>query len=267
MKSFYNPHENAAISDALPVDGRRTAETVAHRSRGRELVAAGSALVIALSTGVAFAQPRVEGSVGAAKRYRAPALSERDMVLGDAALQNLLQSDTLDKILRDESVQVVTSDRDVRRRLARADLRSLEADPTLARALADPATRAALADVEFWQALEAMEEQDEDRFRAGEPGATGYVFKPLDKMTPKLAEGSEFSVGYVFKPLDKMTPKVRGGLTGANFWQALKAGEEKKKGEPFSAGGASVDLTTGFRMLTSARESVEKARNIASGLK
>jgi hypothetical protein len=51
-----------------------------------------------------------EGTIGAAKRYQAPQLSEKDVTLGDASAQAFLQSDTFAKLIKDPAAIKLQSD-------------------------------------------------------------------------------------------------------------------------------------------------------------
>ena len=42
-----------------------------------------------------------EGTIGAAQKYQAPQLADKDVVLGDAAVQEFLQSDVFDRLIKD----------------------------------------------------------------------------------------------------------------------------------------------------------------------
>jgi len=51
-----------------------------------------------------------EGTIGAAKRYQAAQLSEKDVTLGDASAQEFMQSDTFAKLLKDPAAVKLLSD-------------------------------------------------------------------------------------------------------------------------------------------------------------
>ena len=46
-----------------------------------------------------------EGTIGAAKKYQAQQLADKDVVLGDAAVQEFLQSDTFDRLMKDPNAR------------------------------------------------------------------------------------------------------------------------------------------------------------------
>ena len=65
-----------------------------------------------------------EATVGAAQRYQAKQMSDKDVVLGDAAAQKFLQSEGFDRLMKNEK--------------ARAFLKKAAKDPELKRALTSP---------------------------------------------------------------------------------------------------------------------------------
>ena len=65
-----------------------------------------------------------EATVGAAQRYQAKQMSDKDVVLGDAAAQQFLQSEGFDRLMKNEK--------------ARAFLKKASKDPELKSALANP---------------------------------------------------------------------------------------------------------------------------------
>jgi len=65
-----------------------------------------------------------EATVGAAQRYQAKQMSDKDVVLGDAAAQKFLQSEGFDRLMKNEK--------------ARAFLKKASKDPELKRALTSP---------------------------------------------------------------------------------------------------------------------------------
>jgi len=65
-----------------------------------------------------------EATVGAAQRYQAKQMSDKDVVLGDVAAQKFLQSDGFDRLMKNEK--------------ARAFLKKAAKDPELKRALTSP---------------------------------------------------------------------------------------------------------------------------------
>jgi hypothetical protein len=52
-------------------------------------------------TGLPPVDKGVEGTIGAAKRYQAQQISDKDVVLGDTSAQQFIQSDTFVRLLKD----------------------------------------------------------------------------------------------------------------------------------------------------------------------
>ena len=76
-----------------------------------------------------------EGSIDAAKRYQSEQIAAKDVVLGDTAVQQFLQSDVFDRLMRDESA---------RKLLTNARTREAFAGKGVALAMSEPAALAAL---------------------------------------------------------------------------------------------------------------------------
>jgi hypothetical protein len=76
-----------------------------------------------------------EGTIGAAKRYQAQQLSDKDVVLADTSAQQFLQSDTFERLLKDPASMKLLSDQKFVQQLK---------DPALAAALSNPELAAAL---------------------------------------------------------------------------------------------------------------------------
>jgi hypothetical protein len=94
-----------------------------------------------------------EGTIGAAKRYQAQQLSDKDVVLGDTEAQAFLQSDAFTQLINDEASRKLLSDANVRVAMrndalvkALADRGALRAlsSVELARLFRDPSLKAAL---------------------------------------------------------------------------------------------------------------------------
>ncbi len=51
-----------------------------------------------------------EGTIGAAKKYQAQQLADKDVVLGDAAVQEFFQSDTFDRLIKDPNARNLIAD-------------------------------------------------------------------------------------------------------------------------------------------------------------
>jgi len=219
-----------------------------HMRTRQILWAVGGAAAVVVVVGLFTGGPRIdqgsEGTVGAAARYRVQQLDGKDVVLGDSDIQQFLQSDTFDRLVRDERTRNLLSNAQLRTALASAEFRAVLANPALASALADADLRAALTDAAFWQALKAAEEKKRNE--------------------GQLTGGSD--AGYIFKPIDKMTPKLSLVLADAGFWQALKAAQQKKLESQLGGGGSAAELDANLRMLTVRREAAEEAKALAQGI-
>ena len=109
-----------------------------------------AAAAVALAVFVVKGFPRVdrgtEATIGAAQRYQAQQLSNKDVVVGDSHIQEFLQSETFDRLMKDDSARRLLSDRSVRAALSDAELVRQLTDDSVRAALADAGVRAAFAD-------------------------------------------------------------------------------------------------------------------------
>jgi len=82
-------------------------------------VAAAAAVVLGVYTFTGFppVDRGTEGTIGAAQKYQAPQIGDKDVVLGDTAAQEFLQSDTFDKLLKDPQARSLIGDKDVQAQL------------------------------------------------------------------------------------------------------------------------------------------------------
>ena len=87
-----------------------------------------------------------EGTIGAAKKYQAQQLADKDVVLGDAAVQEFLQSDTFDRLIKDPNARNLIADARMHAELQDSGFRS---------AIANAEIRTALANADFRNALAA----------------------------------------------------------------------------------------------------------------
>ena len=118
-----------------------------------------AAAVIALAvlnyTGIVPPREGTEGTIGAAKRYQAPQIADKDVALGDTSAQAFIQSDLFDQMMHDGNVRQLLSNEATRAALKSAELRAVLATPGLAQALASPALRQALGSAELRAAISA----------------------------------------------------------------------------------------------------------------
>jgi sulfur transfer complex TusBCD TusB component (DsrH family) len=76
-----------------------------------------------------------EGTIGAATRYQAPQIADKDVVLGDVSAQQFLQSDTFARLLKDPASMKLLSDPQLVHQLNNPALAAALKNPDLASAL------------------------------------------------------------------------------------------------------------------------------------
>ena len=99
--------------------------------------AAAVVLVLFATTGFPPIGRGTEGTIDGARRYQAQQLAAKDVVLGDPAAQQFLQSDVFDRLMKNDAA---------RKALANGNLRDALMDVSLANALGRAELAAALAD-------------------------------------------------------------------------------------------------------------------------
>ena len=89
-------------------------------------LAAAAAIVLAVYTITGFppVERGTEGTIGAAQKYQAPQIGDKDVVLGDSTAQEFLQSEIFDRLLKDPQARSLFADSNVRAELAKADFRA-----------------------------------------------------------------------------------------------------------------------------------------------
>lgn len=109
-------------------------------------LAAAAAILLAIFVVRGFppAGQGTESTIGAAQRYQAPQIADSDVVLGDAAVQEFIQSDTFERAINDPDVRALLADARVYAALQQADFR---------RDLLDAEVRDSLARAELLQAF------------------------------------------------------------------------------------------------------------------
>ena len=84
-----------------------------------------AAAVIALAvlnyTGIVPPREGTEGTIGAAKRYQAPQIADKDVALGDTSAQAFIQSDLFDQMMHDGNVRQLLSNEATRAALKSAE--------------------------------------------------------------------------------------------------------------------------------------------------
>jgi hypothetical protein len=100
-------------------------------------LAAAAAIVLAFFAMRGF--PKVdqgsEATIGAAKRYQAGQIANKDVVLGDQSVQQFMQSDVFDRLVKDPAAVKALSDASLRLRIADTKLLEALADPELVASL------------------------------------------------------------------------------------------------------------------------------------
>jgi len=103
------------------------------------------ALVLAYWFGFPPTGQGTEGTVGAANRYQATVkLGDKDVVVGDMAVQKFMQSATFDRVMKNKNARVVL------RKIAKSpELRKAFANPAFVEFMKAPETLELLSDMEF----------------------------------------------------------------------------------------------------------------------
>jgi hypothetical protein len=141
----------AAIAQPQPIDGRQRPERFRRETvMAKKVVwgAAAAAVVligIMLITGFPPAGYGVEGTIGAANRYQAQQISDKDVKLQDSELQALLQSDAWTRITRDKAAWSALTSKDVQRFFAAQAVQSALSNQAVLNALSIQAVQQALA--------------------------------------------------------------------------------------------------------------------------
>jgi hypothetical protein len=120
-------------------------------------IAAAAAIVLAVFVTRGF--PPVgrgtEGAIGAAKKYQTPQIADKDVIVGDTATQEFLQSEAFDRLIKDPLAASLLKDAQIRAALRQdgfasalrdANVRVALQNGMLARIFGDAAARAALQD-------------------------------------------------------------------------------------------------------------------------
>jgi hypothetical protein len=105
----------------------------AMRKRLMWALAAAAAIVLAFFAirGFPTVDQGSEATIGAAKRYQAGQIANKDVVLGDQSVQQFMQSDVFDRLVKDPAAVKALSDASIRLRIADASLLKALGDPQL----------------------------------------------------------------------------------------------------------------------------------------
>lgn len=100
-------------------------------------LAAAAAIVLAIYTVVGFpsANRGTEATIGAAQKYQAPQLAAGDVKVGDASVQEFLQSEAFDRLLKDPQARSILSDNRIHAQLINRDFTNSIADAQTRRQL------------------------------------------------------------------------------------------------------------------------------------
>src|SRR2546425_1824341 len=82
-------------------------------------------LAVAHFTGVFPPKSGFEGTIGAAKRYNAPQITDKDVVLQDPQVQALLQSDLFHKVIATPEFKKVSQTQEFWRLVAAGDFKKV----------------------------------------------------------------------------------------------------------------------------------------------
>ena len=179
------------------------------------VLAAAAAVLLAIFIVTGF--PRVdsgtEATIGAAKRYQAEQLTNKDVVVGDTEVQEFLQSETFDRLMKDDSARQLLSDRSVRVTLS---------NPELVHQLTDSSVRVTLLNADVHVAF-----ADDALRSALSQGITASV---KAQVVNQAVGDAALSSGVVHRILADAglvaalrNPAVWGALSNAEFRNALKA--------------------------------------------
>jgi len=111
------------------------------------VLAAAAAVVLGIFIvrGFPVVDQGTDATIGAAKRYQAEQLSDKDVVVGDTQVQEFLQSEAFDRLIKDDSARQLLSDRSVRAALSNPELAHLLTDNGVRIALTNADVRAAFS--------------------------------------------------------------------------------------------------------------------------
>jgi hypothetical protein len=134
---------------------RTNGVTLMTSRRAMWVLAAAAAVVLGIFIvrGFPVVDRGTEATIGAAKRYQAEQLSNKDVTVGDTQVQDFLQSETFDRLIKDDSARHLLSDRSVRAALSNPGLASLLTDNAIRAALVNADVHAAFADDRLLAAL------------------------------------------------------------------------------------------------------------------
>src|SRR5207248_8869556 len=92
-------------------------------------------------------------TIGAEQKYQAPQIGDSDVVLGDAAAQEFLQSEAFDRLLKDPEARSLLADKSVQAQLKNVAFLKAVREPGVRDALAGQALMKVLGDTDARQEL------------------------------------------------------------------------------------------------------------------
>ena len=95
-----------------------------------------------------------EGTIGAAQKYQAPQIASKDIVLGDASVQEFLQSELFDQLAKDPDARDLVTNAAVKAALDDAEMRNAIARQDVRDALTSKAVHALYGNAETRAELE-----------------------------------------------------------------------------------------------------------------
>jgi hypothetical protein len=134
--------------------GRRRDNDMTRKAMWGLAAAAAIVLAVFAVTGFPSVGRGIEGTIGAAKKYQTPQMGNADVILGDAAAQEFLQSDAFDRLMKDPEARALLSDAEVRNGLRNKAIADAIANPEVRPVLASDQLKQLFADAENRAALE-----------------------------------------------------------------------------------------------------------------
>jgi hypothetical protein len=173
-------------------------------------LAAAAAILLAIFVvrGIPPAGPGTESTIGAAQRYQAPQIEAKDVAVGDASTQAVMQTETWDRIVKDDTLRTLLQDANFRAQLQDAELRAALADNDILRALQDPNLSRQLKDAELVSSL----------------NDANLVKKVADANLRTALQNQAFlaALRNTNFRVQLADPRVAAALTGAAFQNALR---------------------------------------------
>lgn len=191
-------------------------------------LAAAAAVALAVYTFIGFPpiDQGTEGTIGAAQKYQVPQLASKDVVLGDASVQEFLQSELFDQLAKDPeardlltnaSVKAALDDAEMRRAIADEDIRNALTNRAVHRLYDDAGMRAELeSQVKTQMSAAAMKKA------MGETDARGQARAAVARMLQDAGVRKAMQNDVVRRALDN--GDLRRAMVDARMARALNRG-------------------------------------------